>query len=174
MSEIILALDPSTKMGVVVLEVTGKRVYVVLREEYSSTKKGMERLGDIARYMSEILTKYKPTAVIVEGYSFMSKHNLVTMAEVGTVVRFFLWQEDYDYIELPPTSLKKFVTGKGQAKKDLMLLNVYKLWGFDTDNDNIADAFALGMYALYDSRGLVSKTGTSLKSTAKEFDIKCK
>lgn len=174
MSKIILALDPSTKMGIVVLEVTGKRVYVVLKEEYSSKNKGMDRLGDIARKTSELLIKYKPDEVIIEGYSFMSKHNLVTMAEVGTVIRFFLWQENYDYIELPPTALKKFVTGKGNCKKDLILLKVYKRWGFETDNDNIADAFGLGMYCVHNSHGSVKKDGTCLDKDIKLFDIKCK
>ena len=49
-------------------------------------------------------------------------------------------------MEVAPTSLKKFVTGKGNAKKDLMLLSVYKRWGFDTTNDNKADAYGLAQF----------------------------
>ena len=42
------------------------------------------------------------------------------------------------------TTLKKFVTGNGAAKgKGLMVKHVYKKWGYDTDDDNLADAYGL-------------------------------
>jgi len=45
------------------------------------------------------------------------------------------------------TTLKKFATGKGNSPKQAMLLGVYKKWGFETDDDNLADAFALSRLA---------------------------
>ena len=42
-----------------------------------------------------------------------------------------------------PGEIKKFVTGKGNAKKELMLKEIYKRWGFETDNHNVADAYAI-------------------------------
>lgn len=44
---------------------------------------------------------------------------------------------------VPPTTLKKFVTGKGNAEKSLMIREVYKRWGFDAADDNQADAVGL-------------------------------
>lgn len=44
-------------------------------------------------------------------------------------------------------TLKKFVTGKGVGKKQLMVKYVYTKWGFDTDNDNLADAYGLARLA---------------------------
>jgi crossover junction endodeoxyribonuclease RuvC len=49
---------------------------------------------------------------------------------------------------VPPTSLKKFVTGRGNAKKNEMLLGVYKQWGVEFSDDNQADAFALEKFGL--------------------------
>ncbi len=49
-----------------------------------------------------------------------------------------------------PGTLKKFVTGDGRAKKDLMLLKVYKKWGVEFDDDNLADAYSLARFALED------------------------
>lgn len=46
------------------------------------------------------------------------------------------------------TTLKKFVTGNGAAKgKGLMTKHVYKKWGYDTDDDNLADAYGLARLA---------------------------
>jgi len=42
-----------------------------------------------------------------------------------------------------PPQIKKFVTGKGNAKKELIIKEVYKKWGFETDNHNTADAYAV-------------------------------
>jgi crossover junction endodeoxyribonuclease RuvC len=39
--------------------------------------------------------------------------------------------------------LKKFVAGKGNVDKNVVLKEVFKRWQFDTDDDNIADAFVL-------------------------------
>ena len=42
-----------------------------------------------------------------------------------------------------PNTLKKFATGAGKGKKSLILKAVYKKWDFDTDSDDLADAFVL-------------------------------
>ena len=45
-------------------------------------------------------------------------------------------------------TLKKFVTGKGVIKgKGLMVKYVYQKWGYDTDDDNLADAYGLARLA---------------------------
>lgn len=46
-------------------------------------------------------------------------------------------------IEVPPATLKKYVTGKGNAKKPDMRMAIYKRYGVDITDDNEADAFAL-------------------------------
>ncbi len=160
MRQRIMGVDPSTKMGLVLLEQKGNIIQTLEAEEYSSKHKGMERLSDIGQKIDDCLTDWKPKAVYIEGYSFMSKHQIVTMAEVGTVIRYFLWQRSFGYREVPPPTLKKFVTGKGNTKKDVMLLQVYKNWGFTTHNDNIADAYSLAMYGIMQGQGLVREDNT--------------
>lgn len=49
---------------------------------------------------------------------------------------------------IAPGTLKKYITGKGNAKKDLILLNVYKKFGIEFDNSDSADAFSLAMLSL--------------------------
>jgi crossover junction endodeoxyribonuclease RuvC len=44
-------------------------------------------------------------------------------------------------------TLKKFVTGVGNAKKNEMLLKTYQAWGIEFNDDNAADAYGLAMMA---------------------------
>ena len=40
-------------------------------------------------------------------------------------------------------TLKKYASGKGNAKKQEMLLQIYKRWGVEFNDDNAADSYAL-------------------------------
>jgi len=85
--------------------------------------------------------------------SFQSRGQ--AMAQLGAlhfILRIFLFQEKLDYRVVEPTVLKRFVTGKGQGKKELMLKEVYKKWGADFDDNNLADAYGLARIALEDFR----------------------
>ena len=169
----ILGIDPSTKMGLVVLDF--KRgsgiVETKLKKETTFPKlRGMERLAALGGDLLRIITEHQPTYIYIEGYSFASKHNREIAYALGTVLRYFMWQEDWDYTEIAPPTLKKFVTGKGNCAKDLVLKEVYKNWGFDTDNDNIADAYGLAMLGLYTYLEILDGKGGWLKSKAKHLN----
>jgi len=45
---------------------------------------------------------------------------------------------------VPPTSLKKYIAGKGTGiKKNQILLAVYKKWNVEFNDDNAADSYGL-------------------------------
>jgi crossover junction endodeoxyribonuclease RuvC len=44
-------------------------------------------------------------------------------------------------------TLKKYATGKGTSKKQEMLMQIYKRWGVEFNDDNAADAYALARLA---------------------------
>jgi crossover junction endodeoxyribonuclease RuvC len=47
-----------------------------------------------------------------------------------------------------PTSLKKYITGKGtKVQKNQILLQVYKKWGVEFTDDNAADSYGLARIA---------------------------
>jgi hypothetical protein len=82
--------------------------------------------------------------VVREGYANGAKFGRELAGELGGVVNLStLYVVGHPPLIVPPTSLKKFVTGKGNAKKNEMLLGVYKQWGVSFSDDNQADAYAL-------------------------------
>lgn len=46
-------------------------------------------------------------------------------------------------IEVPPSNLKKFATGKGNANKALIAAHVQKRWNVIFEDDNLTDAYVL-------------------------------
>ena len=60
---------------------------------------------------------------------------------------------------MTPSQLKKFVTGKGNVEKSVVMKEVYKRFGIDTDDDNTADAVVLGHIGM-------SLTGAYIPTTA--------
>jgi len=114
---------------------------------------GVDRLVDIYEYLT---TKHvqitaagnKVLDIAMEGYSYGSQvaHKA---GELGAVVKMNL-KNTYGVYPLivPPTSLKKYVTGKGNAsKKSQVMLHVYKKWGIELLDDNAADAYSLAKLA---------------------------
>lgn len=92
--------------------------------------------------------KHEPVEVCVEGYSMGSRATQAHKAgELGGVMRLSLWRHFFGYVNVPPSTLKKFATGKGNADKSLVLREVWRKWGYEAVNDNDADAFALARMA---------------------------
>lgn len=85
--------------------------------------------------------------VAIEGYAMGSKTRPQMAGELGGHLRLLLWQAGIPYIIVPPTTLKKYVLGSGNAAKELMLKEVFKRWGYDTDSNDRADAYGLARVA---------------------------
>lgn len=140
----IVGLDVSTCTGCVVMDDKGA---VIEAEEWEFPKlRGMERVWKFYDRATKLIADHLPGTVVIEGYGYAgpSPHTLVTLVEIGTAIRMVLDQAaDCKVVEVAPTALKKFVTGSGNAKKDSMMLEIYKRWGFDTKSNNISDAYGL-------------------------------
>jgi len=141
----IMGVDTSTKTGYAVLDHDGE-VLKVGAIKYPPMPDRFARFYRYGEKLLNLVQHYNVDLVMIEGYSYAGKFNNYVQYELGSVLRMVLWEEGVSCVEVPPTSLKKFVTGKGNAKKDLMLLGVYKRWEFDTEDDNEADAYALAQF----------------------------
>jgi crossover junction endodeoxyribonuclease RuvC len=107
---------------------------------------GMERLAWI---LDRIVDLTIDADVIVieayQGFSYASKGTTSQdLAGLGTLVRFTLFELHRATVDIAPASLKKFATGKGNAKKPDMLMAAVKQldWNGST-NDNVIDALSL-------------------------------
>jgi Holliday junction resolvasome RuvABC endonuclease subunit len=108
-----------------------------------------ERLFYIGDWLKKILTDNgKINSVAMEGYANGAKFGREKAGELGGLVKAFLWKAQHIPLVVPPTSLKKFATGSGAAKKDNILMHVYKRWGAEFADNNLADAFVLAQMAL--------------------------
>ena len=142
----VMGIDLSlVETGIVCLE-DGK----ILFQDTVKSKPGedpleVERIQKIARAVTGHIATHKPDLIIIEGLSYGSKNttSLCQLAKLNFSVEIYCYQMGYHYLMVPPTTLKKFTTGKGNAKKELMLLKIYKKYGIEFENNNLADAYVL-------------------------------
>ena len=115
--------------------------------------RGVERLQEIHDHVTSTIYRAADNGNVVatamEGYAFGSQM-ANTLGELGGVVKLAIYNTYRLYgnakfpLIVPPTSLKKYVTGKGQGvSKSEIMLQVYKKWGAEFSDDNAADSFAI-------------------------------
>ena len=111
---------------------------------YKSPFFGIERLVDIRNWLEEqflFLEKAgnKIEDIAMEGTVLASQAALV-LGELSATVRltiFDYFDDERKYpLKVPPMTLKKYAAGKGNAKKQEMLLQIYKRWGIEFTDDN--------------------------------------
>jgi Holliday junction resolvasome RuvABC endonuclease subunit len=123
---------------------------------YKSPYFGIERLvdikewiGDTLDYVQELGAEILDTAI--EG-SVLQSPAALKLGELAAIVKLELYERDRIFpLQVAPMTLKKFAAGKGNAKKQEMLMMMYKRWGVEFSDDNAADSYALAR--------LVSKNG---------------
>lgn len=108
-----------------------------------SKHKGVERLIDIREVLKELIEKFKVTTIVMENYAFSQAFKGGFLGELGGMIKILAYDNKLKMVIILPNTLKKFMTGKGNSKKEVMLLSVYKNYNFETTNNNIVDAFSL-------------------------------
>lgn len=139
----VLGIDPGTNLSVAVA-----RFGSLTAPAFKLTGSEVEKARQARSRVRMMVGKYKPDLAVIEGYAFGNRFSLVSMAAIGTMVRDGLIEEDCALIEVAPSMLKKYATGKGNAKKDQIMLAVYKSWGRDFETSDQADAAVLAMIGL--------------------------
>ena len=140
MNNCVLGLDLSlTSTGWAIDATDGRRKWGVIK----TAKRGAARLDYIDDAITRIVEQEMPDLVVIENYAFGKSQGLAALAELGGVVRLSLHRMGYRYIAIAPATLKKFVTGKGQAEKAAMMMHCLNNWKVVIDNNNGADAFGL-------------------------------
>jgi Holliday junction resolvasome RuvABC endonuclease subunit len=143
---------------------------------FKSEYRGVQRLDDIGNWFYSKLTELHfdgntVVNVAMEGTVLQSQAASI-LGELAGITKvslftFFDARVKPDCalpLQVPPMTLKKYATGKGTAKKQEMLLQIYKRWGVEFNDDNAADAYALARLA----------TGSAIDAIERETQDKIK
>lgn len=154
-----VGVDPSYNgFAIIVLDQAGE---IIEQKLISSTskKEAEERLLELEEEFKFIPDIKGLHSVCIEGPSYSSNGAFqLQMGALHFYLRLFFLKKNVKYKIISPGTLKKFVcgAGKGNAKKELMLLFVYKKWGVEFHDNNLADAYGLAQYALEDFKNGIS------------------
>lgn len=132
---------------------------------YKSPYFGVKRLSDIRWWMTDKFDfldtqRCRITDIAMEG-TVLASYSALKLGELAGLVKLSIWDyfdgnlnsvipfEDHirTPLQVPPMTLKKYAAGKGNAKKQEMLMQIYKRWGIEFNDDNAADSYALARLA---------------------------
>lgn len=142
MSQIIVGIDPSLT-GTAVAICGSDKVYRFASE--SAGHLVSQRIGRYIVLAGQVLGVVPyGSLVFIEGYSFGSRGQAtIDIAEYGGILRNQLEEVGCGIVEVPPTSLKKWATGKGNGNKTPMIAALTKRYGVMYETDDEYDAYAL-------------------------------
>lgn len=84
-----------------------------LHSEYATNEQRYYQIADW------VLTKLEEgDTVYLEGYSMGSTGMVFNIAENAGLLKHYLWKRGFEFHLVPPTVVKKFATGKGNANKE--------------------------------------------------------
>jgi Holliday junction resolvasome RuvABC endonuclease subunit len=134
-----LGLDLSLNSSGVAYVKEGK---AIIYKSCSSIKTIKERIHFFFELLPEI---DRETTVFIENYAYGAKgRGTFDIPEFSGIVKYILRQHVSNIYTIPPTCIKKYVTGKGNAKKIEVMehLNSQYSTNFNTD---MAEAFACAL-----------------------------
>lgn len=133
-----------------VVKVRGDDVVLVKLIKTKPEKGIIKELKRILSIVSGIEEEIKDVSLVaIEGLAFGigKTSSLVQLSALNYFVRKLMMDNEKKFIIVPPTTNKKFITGKGNSKKDVVIMSIYKHYGLEFIDDNIADAFSLAKIA---------------------------
>ena len=136
----ILALDQATKCGVA-WETRGRPPAVTLWDLTKKTKEsdGMKWLRFEAKILEHV-EKHKIEVIAYELPSGMHMGAKIHSAKLIAIIERVCALKNLEYVEHSASAIKKFATGNGIAKKEMMIAAAKDKLGYNGDDDNEADA----------------------------------
>ena len=168
----VVGIDPSlTGFAMVAMYYdSGETESKEIKTKPVNTLKGrMDRLRGLAKAAEDFVKKHWPEVCVIEGYSHAAKWKAAAMGELGAMVRDRIVGLSPSTIEVAPTVLKKFTTGKGNANKLVVTQSVGKKFDCQFKTDNMADAYGLAWLGLV---GIDQMEATNQKQREVIKDVK--
>lgn len=172
LNNIVLAMDLSmSSPGFAVMAISDGQP-IVLETSFVKTnakKSHGYRLGEISEEMDRYLTDYQPQHIVREkGFLRFAVATQVVSKTVGISDLYAYMRLEKDVVEIPPTAVKRMLTGMGHASKEEVASAVFRILQIDnTDEyyrinrkgerillDDMTDSLAVGL-AYMGAEGLV-------------------
>ena len=147
--KLFMGIDPSfNSTGIIILDQDAEIVEQI-NFSLAEYKEIEEKLIMFEEKLSFIPAIVDLKTIYIEGPAYLASGQYVLqMGALHFILRLFLYKREMFYKVIAPGTLKKFITGKGNTKKDLILLKVFKKWGVEFEIDDLADAYGLARMAL--------------------------
>jgi Holliday junction resolvasome RuvABC endonuclease subunit len=102
-------------------------------DEHDEYLTDQQRYENIASWALNIISplKEEELVILIEDYSFGSKGRVFNLAENCGILKYMLYKQDYKFFTVPPTVIKKYATGKGNADKQKMYESFFELTQID-------------------------------------------
>lgn len=165
-----VGIDPSTAgTGLAIIDHEGNLVEAVSLKAIKSEDDDPRRFRDLANRLRKHMNP-SIDRVLIEGFSFGSKGQGVSvMYGVGWLIRDMLNEHGFKWSEIPPKTLKKFISNNGNAKKADLIQPTKDKWGFEHKSNDVIDAYGLSRiaYSMYNHEGLLKYEQDILKKIKK-------
>lgn len=151
MGEVYVGLDPSlTGSGVAAVGAGMDRTWLI-----KPKKTGVDRLIEIMFTLGDLFvdinTQGNTIVDVAMEDTVRASYASTVLGELAAVVKLTCHSSLYDQarypLKVPPAMVKKYATGRGNAKKIEVVLSVYKHFGKEFKDDNEADAYVLAKIA---------------------------
>jgi len=122
--------------------------YNILKKDIiTSTARGTERLYLMEMSLLDFIDDEKIDLVCIESPAYSAPGNLHDLGKLAGMCEMSLYKKGITFIYAAPLQLKKYVTGQGKGEKSAIILDIYKFWGEELRDNNIADAYVLAHIA---------------------------
>lgn len=166
----IIGIDPGlATIGIGIVEAESVHVMRAVDWLTIETQAGVptpQRLTEIHRDLTELLSQMQPDSAVVERLFFETNvRTAMDVAQARGVILLALGERGIPVIEPTPLQLKSLITGDGKADKRQMqdmikrILNMHEI----PKPDDAADALALAVYGALCAKAQNSKLETMLK-----------
>lgn len=108
----------------------------------------MDRLINCRDEVLLLARDHMPDLIVIEDYAYHMTNQSHQLGELGGLCRASLYERGYEIRNINVMHVKQFATGNHMAKKELVLQQVLKRWGFEAQVNDEADAFVLAHIGL--------------------------
>jgi crossover junction endodeoxyribonuclease RuvC len=148
---IIAAIDPSMSRTAIVISDPAKGPEAFTVKCFSSPPEGralydrLRRYEDFVGRIMKHLEDHGVTHVFIEGYAYASSGSVIALAELGGILRWHLLE--FAAVEVPPSSVKKFAAGSGNAKKEIVAAEISRRYNVSLASADEYDSYAIWRFA---------------------------